>query len=306
MEKLLLFTVLACMLTACNFMRKQSDKPRVQLITHKEAADTMRIAGIDSAAIDSLTDLIKYGYIPTEQAREILKGVNISGLLSSERRGPFNGFYGPDNYRIEFYISSVYADTANPELIAITGKCRYKGNITPFTGTVTIDSLFGYRDLTYNYREFIEYYYEDTTQIFDGDTTVGTYHASGRFVINEDSLKPGSGSYKGNFYMDFLPDYDDGKLTGYNLWYNTDNDSRRAGFIYEGNWTSFRTAEQKPVVFAADLFMFGNTILENFSYGEREVEINEKYRHLGWDNYWEADEWWADDKEANKVMMILN
>ncbi|HRG88729.1 MAG TPA: hypothetical protein PLW44_06880 [Chitinophagales bacterium] len=305
MKKLWLFIMVAFTLAACNFMRKQNDKPRTILITHKEAADTMRIAGIDSAAIDSLTDLIEYGYIPNQQAREILKGVDIAALLSSENKGPFNGFYGPDNYRIEFYMSSIQIDTANPQHIKISGKSKYKENITHFSGTVTIDSLFGYRDLTYNYREFMQYFYEDTTQKFEGDTTIGTYHARGSFSINEDSLKPGTGAYRGSFYMDFVPDYDKGQLTGYNLWYNTDNDSRRAGFIYEGNWTSYRTGEQKPLVFAADLFMFGNTILKDFSYGEREIEINEKYRHLGWENYWEADEWWADEIVNTKSLMIL-
>jgi hypothetical protein len=42
--------------------------------------------------------------------------------------------------------------------------------------------------------------------------------------------------------------------------------------------------------------MFANDILADFSYGERDIQINEKYVHLGWDNYWEQDEWWVDEK----------
>ena len=42
--------------------------------------------------------------------------------------------------------------------------------------------------------------------------------------------------------------------------------------------------------------MFANNILADFSYGERDIQINEKYVHLGWDNYWEQDEWWVDSK----------
>ena len=34
--------------------------------------------------------------------------------------------------------------------------------------------------------------------------------------------------------------------------------------------------------------------------GEREVEINKEYRHLGWDNFWENDEWWVDAKDKQK------
>jgi len=50
----------------------------------------------------------------------------------------------------------------------------------------------------------------------------------------------------------------------------------------------------KPVLFARDLFAIANDILSDFSYGEREVEINKKYRHLGWDNFWDGKEWWVE------------
>ena len=62
----------------------------------------------------------------------------------------------------------------------------------------------------------------------------------------------------------------------------------------EGTWTNYKTAEVKPIICALDLFMFANDILEDFSYGEREIEINENYRKLGWDTYWENDEWWSE------------
>jgi hypothetical protein len=50
----------------------------------------------------------------------------------------------------------------------------------------------------------------------------------------------------------------------------------------------------KPVIWSRDLFRIGNGILKDFSYGERDVEINPKYRHLGWDTFWSGDEWWTD------------
>ena len=48
------------------------------------------------------------------------------------------------------------------------------------------------------------------------------------------------------------------------------------------------------MLFARDLFAIANDILSDFSYGEREVEINKKYRHLGWDNFWDGKEWWVE------------
>lgn len=307
MKNALLITAVVLVASACNFTKKQT-KPRVQLVTHKEAADTMRIAGLDTLAIDSLTALIEYGYITPEKSKAILQKVDYTNFLFSGMNDDvniFNGFYGDDRYRIEFYISGVAVDTANPFVVKLSGKSKYKENINEFMGTVTIDSLFAYRDLTYNYREFVQYLPEDTTQKFEGDTTTATYHAKGTFSLAEDSNQANAGNYSGQFYMDFIPRYNDEReIEGYNLWFNTDNNSRRAGFLFDGQWTSYKNGEQKPVIFARDLFMFANQILENFSYGEREIEINEKYRALGWENYWEAEEWWS-DKNDTKLMMIL-
>jgi len=58
------------------------------------------------------------------------------------------------------------------------------------------------------------------------------------------------------------------------------------------------------VLASQDLFIFANDILEDFSFGEREIEINKKYRALGWDNYWENEEWWNDEGD-NKAKAQL-
>ena len=44
--------------------------------------------------------------------------------------------------------------------------------------------------------------------------------------------------------------------------------------------------------------MFANDILKDFSYGEREIEINPKYRKLGWADFWQSEEWWVSDKKS--------
>ena len=305
MKKAFLFFATLIALASCNFMRQNADKPKAQLITHKESADTMRIAGIDSSAIDSLTALIEYGLLSQERTKEVLQKVNFHDILgsgSADAATIFNGFYGTDRYRSEFYISDVVTDTANPFVIQLKGKSKYKKNITDFTGSIVLDSVFGFKDLTYDYQDFLTYYEGDTAEKFEGDTFIGTYHAKGHFKLDENSNQPGAGSFAGNFFMDFFPNYNENhELTGYNLWYNTHNETLRGGFLFDGSWISYKTAETKPLLFAADLFMFGNEILEDFSYGEREIEINEKYRNLGWDNYWEAEEWWNTEADTKAL-----
>lgn len=309
MNKLLVLFAALCLLGACNFTKNQSEKPRVQLMTHKEAADTMRIASIDSASVDSLTQLIEYGYLSPERTRDIMGQLNLHDLISSGRLDEatiFNGFYGTDFYRIEFYISNAELDPADSLRILLEGKCRYKKNITNFTGSIKVDSMFAYRDLTYDYQDFLEYEGGDTSAKFEGDTFVGTYHLKGTFALNEDPNQPASGVFSGNFFMDFVPNYNDhAQLDGYRLWYNTNNETKRGGFLFDGSWLSNKGGKTKPVIFAADLFMFANEIISDFSYGEREVEINEKYRSLGWENYWEADEWWTDNKDSKALIIYM-
>jgi len=54
------------------------------------------------------------------------------------------------------------------------------------------------------------------------------------------------------------------------------------------------------VLWSRDLFRFANDILQDFSYGEREIEINPKYRNLGWDNFWDGEEWWHDSPKEKR------
>ncbi len=306
MKNALLFIAAISFLYACNSSNKQSARHRTVLITHKEAADTMRLANIDTATYDSLFALIEYGYLQAQKSKEVLQNVNYGSLLLSVNDGYtkiYNGFYDTTNYRVEFYISAVASDTANPFVVAISGKCKYKENITDFTGVINIDSLFSYRDITYSYREFLTY--ADSTEKFTGDTTINTYHAKGTFILKEDSNLANTGAFTGNFFMDFVPEYTDNQLQGHSLWRNTENETRRGGFLFDGLWASYKSGQQKQVIFAEDLFMFANEILEDFSYGEREIEINEKYRSLGWENYWEGEEWW-NSEGAPKLMTIFS
>ncbi|MFN8299015.1 MAG: hypothetical protein U0T75_07925 [Chitinophagales bacterium] len=303
----ILLGLVAMVLTACNnSMRSDAPVNQVKLITHKEATDTMRIAGIDSSQIDSLTALIEYGYLPDEKATPLLHALNYKQLISSRDSRVYFGFYGADRYKIEFYIEEAKPDETNPYLIHLKGKNKYKKAITPFEGSITIDSVFGFKDLTYDYQDFLQYEASDSGARFEGDTTLQTYHLKGKFTLKEEQRK-NAGEFNGNFYMDVYPTmvYEgDEQHPGYEIWFNTNNETRRGGFLFDGSWISYQTATTKPLLLARDVFMFGNDVLENFSYGEREIEINPKYRALGWEDYWENDEWWNDGKDI-KTLTIL-
>jgi len=286
---------------SCNF----SQGKQIKFVTHKEAADTQRIAATNTVQpVDTIKEIpVRYDIVTSENEKNLLNEVHLEKLILSKEDDadePFiyNGFFGKDHYRIEFYVSDAQTDTANPFVLVVNGKDRFKKTVTSFTGKITIDSIFPYKDFNYDYSEYLQY--TDSTVPFEGDTFASTLHMKGRFEMDEDPNVPNSGVYTGNIYIDVVNDM----VSGYQFWFNTPNETRRGGLLMDGIWTSNTTREQKPMICARDLFMFANDILEDFSYGEREIEINKKYRSLGWDNYWENDEWWA--KSDKVTLMIWN
>lgn len=254
--------------------------PEVKVLTHKEA--------IDSLMVDS-TQPRKPLIIKELKGRDgiaVLTQNNLSELFKQEY--PANGFYGDDRYRIEFVVSEVKRDEADGRVYHIKGKNRYKKTITPFSGTIRLTSISEIIDPNLDTAEVADLYF------------IKNYGVKGEFELKEDSTKGSSGIFKGKLDLDFAT-----KVDGTNeLWFFTpESFSMGSGLKYDGTWTSYKKDMTKPVVWATDFFQFANTILKDFSIGEREVEINAQYRHLGWDNFWENEEWWAEAKEDGKVKM---
>jgi hypothetical protein len=48
-----------------------------------------------------------------------------------------------------------------------------------------------------------------------------------------------------------------------------------------------------------DLEEISRDIVPDFNIGERGFMLNPKYAHLGWDKYWQNDEWWADSPQPS-------
>ena len=244
-------------------------------MTHKEAADTL--LADSTAPIKAL----KFKDLNAQEVLTLLKKSRLDSLFVSENNYPLNGFYGKDFYRIEFLFDACEQDKTDPSVYHVKGRDRHKKVITSFEGTFKINKM----------RYTIDSNLDTTDANAMGFQKI--YAADGVFQFDEDKKSAYGGQFKGTMQMEFyLSPYNDYKPE---LWFfSQELPSGGAGFRFDGNWTSYTKADMvKPVIFASDFFRFANTIIKDFSMGEREVEINEKYKHLGWKDIWENDEWWT-------------
>lgn len=254
-----------------NTSKNAVEEEPVKLLTHEEAKDTLRKEGLTT--IEPVT----FQWLPATATDITLDTTDLAQLFRNDGIVDF-GFYGTDRYRIDFYFSEVSKDPNDPRVYLVKGKNRYKKNVTAFSGTFTIDSLARFKDANLDLEEVTEM---GLDQLFS---------ATGRFELFEDSTATGSGAFRGRFEMDYSLNENHEPQ----LWYFSETPNRGSGIRFIGNWQSYKSGKTKPVIWAKDLFRFANDILKDFSIGEREVEINEAYRKLGWDNYWENEEWWAE------------
>lgn len=272
---LCLFGLMQCTQKAAQQTVKETEP--TPLVTHAEGADTLRDEDIAETEMKPI--LLKW--LNSAGMHGLLDTLDLSDIVASHDWAEL-GFYGEDRYKIEFYFSEVTKDEKDPFLYHIVGKNRHKKVISDFKGTFRIDSLAQVTDPNL-----------DTEEV--GDMGVQRiYSANGKFTLAEDSLKKYSGRFTGKVQMDFGA-YDKAPIE---LWYFSETPNQGSGIRYDGTWTSYKTGKSKPVIWSKDLFRFANDILKDFSIGERDVEINEKYRKLGWDNFWENEEWWAESKKV--------
>jgi hypothetical protein len=238
--------------------------------THKEAADTLR-ADTNAALVPVILKLVEHN-----AAKALLDTMNLAPMFANT--WPDNGFYGADHYRIEFIITSMERTINDPFVYAVKGKNKFKKTISEFEGSIEIKDMMEFKDTNL-----------DTAEI-NSMSILKTYSLAGEFNFGEDTTKATSGRFKGTFKTDFATTKD----RGLELWFYSDSTpAKGAGYRFDGNWTSYKNVSQtKPVIWSRDLFRFANDILEHFSYGDREIEINPKYRQYGWDNFWEGEEWW--------------
>ncbi|MFN0215310.1 MAG: hypothetical protein ACKVT2_13725 [Saprospiraceae bacterium] len=246
-------------------------------MTHKEATDTLLADSTKPIQPLLMTPLGE------DAVKELLANVDLGSILKVDY--PDNGFYGADRYRIEFIFTELERTVNDPRVYAIKGKNKFKNTISNFEGLIEVKEMSEFFDPNL-----------DTADIYDMNYQK-MYTLGGEFKFKEDESLNTSGVFAGTFKMD-LGILEDGSAQ---LWFFSENSPAvGCGYRFDGNWTSNkRSGSVKPVIWSRDLFRFANDILEDFSYGERDIEINEKYRHLGWDTFWSGEEWWTESPKKN-------
>ena len=244
--------------------------------THAEARDSLRL---DSTA--PLKPLVTQPLV-RDSAWKVLAAMRIGSLFTAD--WPDNGFYGNDRRRIEFIFTSFERSFNDPFVYAVAGKNRYKTTISDFSGVFVIKEVVQFSDPKL-----------DAEELVNMGLSGKAYTLKGEFRFDEDRSLNTSGQFAGNFLMDICLDKDGVP----SLWFfSAATPTKGSGYRFDGAWTSYRNpALSKPVIWSRDLFSFANDILSDFSYGERDVQINPKYRDLGWDTFWDGEEWWQGTKK---------
>ncbi|MDJ1499522.1 hypothetical protein [Xanthocytophaga agilis] len=280
----LILLLLQAGMIACNRTSKNEKAASDTLSANQVVTDTLSVQTSKIEEEDSRPPAKLLLEITPQEYLDILVKYDLSPLFLNADYKPqsavYNGFYGTDHYRIEMYFASVTKDQKNPTLYHITGKSRYKKNITPFKGEVIVDTAMQFSN----------------SNISPENTNVkGVYKTTGTFILREDSTLAGSGVFNGTVSIEFT------LLTDSNteFWYlNEIEEEEGADLVFDGEWVNYKTGKSKSVIWAKDIYSIGDSILEDFTIGERDVMINPKYRKLGWDSYWENAEWWNDSPHA--------
>jgi hypothetical protein len=271
--------------------------------TAVEQQPEMAYEEASEAYLPAPVQALKTVNLSPERTLQFLQKHNLStvwlGTIQAEDASAsvFNGFYGADRYRIEMYFAAVEKDSKQPMHYRVAGKSRFKENIVPFAGTLTIESVSRVQDTTLDQAHLENYGFKEI------------FVAKGKFELKEDTSFSGSGVFAGEVFIDlgirnFEASYEANEIDTWTSFYKETEQSglqltglsRGSGFLLDGNWTGYESGKAKPVLIARDIFMISNDILENFMIGERDVVINPKYRQLGWDNYWSNEEWWNEAK----------
>ena len=271
-QRLLLFTAASGLnLAACQQQPAVKTAAVVPAEIVVSVAPTPKLIVVDTAHI--ATPLL------TPEMREFLSKYSVSALWKTAAEGNdspvINGFFGEDHYRIEFVFTSLTQDPVDKSLFHVTGQNRYRRTITPFSGSIQLNQIQNQPA-------------EDSL----GEVMSANSHiASGTFRFVEQSGKPTDGLFEGTTALDFYVN-EGGKLErDYSR--GSNYGALGSGYKFEGIWTGNNSSKTKPVLFADNFLELSNTVLKDFAIGERDVSINPKYAKLGWDTYWENDEWWA-------------
>ena len=222
--------------------------------------------------------------------------VNLAPLLRATEDGQsvHNGFFDRSRQRLEVVFLSVQRDANNPNLYQVTGKDRRYRKVEDFKGTV----LFASVQLGARRRLSAPETSRQQHQEGSGEMAVPGL-ATGTFELRE-TVRPGdhdAGTFRGKVAIDFLVLANQRPVLNYR---STSALTRQAGFQFEGIWTGATAKHTWPILFQNGSSVIGRALMPDFEVGDRGGEVNPRYARVGWDTYWENEEWWAEKKVAGR------
>ncbi|RSK43651.1 hypothetical protein EI293_12275 [Hymenobacter perfusus] len=238
--------------------------------------------------------------LPDSALTRFLQRYAVAPLLQSVRNSqevtPYNGFFGSDRHRIEVVLLRVRPDAAQPRRLLVTGKSRFKGEIKDLQGFIELTAL--QRQPALNkaeqaYEKHLESMRMVTVVRLPGAAkAVGHYTLTGHFDWQEVA---GTGRFAGRAVLDIATTDRQGLWSGS---LRKTAGARGADLLFDGQWTNGPSGPAKPFILVENVTGFAEHVLEDFEVGERDIVINPKYARLGWDSYWENDEWWAEPMKS--------
>ncbi|MCI1189184.1 hypothetical protein MON38_17305 [Hymenobacter sp. DH14] len=193
-----------------------------------------------------------------------------------------NGVFGYDGRRLEFVFLSVQADAKSPGRYLVAGKFRCYGDVTPFRGSVEVQQV---------QRLPAEAVGDDGT-----GKARAVYCATGSFALQATSSHGLGGRFDGRLGVDFqvgssgraaLAEYTTNALT------------RRGGLLFDGEWRDGPDGDPVPAVWKQGMAV-AHQVLTRFQIGDRDAHLNPRYARVGWNTYWQNDEWWAEKQVAKR------
>jgi hypothetical protein len=229
--------------------------------------------------------------------REVLQTHDLSRLWQNAEEAEglypnpsFEGIFGPDDYRFGMVFNEVTRDPADPARYLVRGKCNYhkSKNIRSFSGTLTVRRLV---DLKYpGFLRSVSY--PDVADTLQGRL----YTAHAQLQLRE-TPQANSGIFEGEVVLDFyvIP----GQPANYvyvhgHEGYEDQLPTRGGKLLVRGKRLNVTTGQVKSFLVGPELGAIAPYIFKDFMLDERMGQVNPKYAKLGWNEYWQNDEWWAD------------
>jgi hypothetical protein len=243
------------------------------------------------AAADTLTPPMR-ALVRTQDLSKLWQ--NFGHYREGTQEG-FEGFFGPDHYHFAMVFTQVTRDPANPAVYHVAGKSHYRKNIRPFTGTLTVRQV-----ASLAYPGFLQSLANQQEKAADS-LSGRTYTARAQLQLQEERLD-NSGLFEGEVLLDFyvVPAQKPGFVYVFDH-EGTDErlPTRGAGLLLRGNRRNVTTGQVKSFIVAPDVSAVAPYVFKDFMLDERMGEINPKYAKLGWNEYWNNDEWWADSPKPS-------